>query len=34
MAPTPRIKEIIAAVDLGARVTVVPVAGSALRVEQ
>jgi hypothetical protein len=34
MAPTPRIKEIIAAVDLGARVTVVPVAGSSLRVEQ
>jgi hypothetical protein len=34
MAPTPRIKEIIAAVDLGARVTVVPVAGSAPRVEQ
>lgn len=34
MAPTPRIKEIIASVDLGARVTVVPVAGSALRVEQ
>jgi hypothetical protein len=34
MAPTSRIKEVIAAVDLGARVTVVPVAGSALRVEQ
>jgi hypothetical protein len=34
MAPTPRIKEIIASVDLGARITVVPVAGSALRVEQ
>ena len=34
MAPTPRIKEIIAAVDEGARVTVVPVAGSSLRVEQ
>jgi hypothetical protein len=34
MAPTPRIREIIAAVDLGARVTVVPVAGSVLRVEQ
>ena len=34
MAPTPRIKEIIASVDLGARVTLVPVAGSALRVEQ
>ena len=34
MAPTTRIREIIAAVDLGARVTVVPVAGSSLRVEQ
>lgn len=34
MAPTPRIKELIAAVDLGARVTVVPVAGSTVRVEQ
>jgi hypothetical protein len=34
MAPTPRIREIIASVDLGARVTVVPVAGSTLRVEQ
>jgi hypothetical protein len=34
MAPTPRIKEVIAAVDQGARVTVVPVAGSSLRVEQ
>lgn len=34
MAPTTRIKEVIAAVDLGARVTVVPVAGSSLRVEQ
>lgn len=34
MAPTPSIKEVIAAVDLGARVTVVPVAGSTLRVEQ
>ena len=34
MAPTSRIREIIAAVDLGARVTVVPVAGSSLRVEQ
>ncbi|SDP25206.1 hypothetical protein SAMN04489867_1863 [Pedococcus dokdonensis] len=34
MAPTARIKEVIAAVDLGARITVVPVAGSAVRVEQ
>lgn len=34
MAPTARIKEVIASVDQGARVTVVPVAGSSLRVEQ
>jgi hypothetical protein len=34
MAPTPRIKEIIAAVDQGARITLVPVPGSSLRVEQ
>lgn len=34
MAPTSRIKEVIGAVDLGARVTVVPVPGSPLRVEQ
>jgi hypothetical protein len=31
MAPTDRIKDIIGKVDLGARVTVVPVAGSALQ---
>jgi hypothetical protein len=34
MAPTAQIKEIIAKVDLGARVTVVPVAGTPLRVDQ
>jgi hypothetical protein len=34
MAPTGRIKEIIAEVDLGARITVVPVAGTSLRVDQ
>jgi hypothetical protein len=34
MAPTARIKEIIAAVDLGARITVVPIAGTPLRVDQ
>jgi hypothetical protein len=28
MAPTDRVKDIIGAVDLGARVTVVPVAGT------
>ncbi|NYG07720.1 hypothetical protein BJ986_002207 [Phycicoccus badiiscoriae] len=34
MAPTHQIKEIIGMVDLGARVTVVPVAGTSLRVDQ
>jgi len=34
MAPTDRIRELIASVDQGARVTVVPVAGSSVRVEQ
>jgi len=34
MAPTAQIKEIIAEVDLGARITVVPVAGTSLRVDQ
>ena len=34
MAPTAQIKEIIAAVDLGARITVVPIAGTSLRVDQ
>lgn len=34
MAPTDRIKDIIGKVDLGARVTVVPVAGSALQGNQ
>ena len=34
MAPTPRIKGLIEAVDVGARVTVVPVVGSTVRVEQ
>ncbi len=34
MAPTARIREIIGKVDVGARVTLVPVAGSALKGEQ
>jgi hypothetical protein len=34
MAPTERIKGIIADVDLGARVTVVPVVGTSLRIDQ
>jgi hypothetical protein len=34
MAPTERIKGIIADVDLGARITVVPVVGTSLRIEQ
>ena len=34
MAPTQRIRDIIADVDLGARITVVPVVGTSLRIEQ
>jgi hypothetical protein len=34
MAPTERVRDLIGQVDLGARVTLVPVAGTALRVDQ